>query len=1035
MEKCKRLLSMVMVVMLCLSLMPTSVLALDLSGVDILESVVAAVEASSDDSLADLWQDSELESEPEPESGPVSEPESTPEESLSEPEESAETDEPAEDVADTTNVSEIEILAPALNAGTASEITQQIVDTYTSIKSKAGLSSFSGYCGKFVNWTLVVLGINKSYVSGNGKDEYNNYCNLTQSSGGYPITAYSASDYTLEQALNAVCANGTRDVYNIVVGFEKGSTSTAGQTYGHTVFIHAILNGTIYYSESFKCGIGGTTHAEGTPITCSISTFSSYYQTGSFSKSQFEGLIQFGSSNSCNCTTDYAGQYTCTASSLYIRSGHGTSYSTLGTIPNGATVTVTKGDGTWAHIEYNGISGYAGMKYLSKISTIPAAPTVAAVKSTYKIEETSSITFNWSASEYATGYDYYLFEYSDEYPHFPSSILKKGSISNTSVTIPTSELGSGNYAFYVHSYNGNGVSGQSNWVRFDVYENYVPSKTVEYNGHTYVRYDYAVSWMFAKKLCEELGGHLVTVADPGENGVVCGLLDESTNIHCWIGLTDYTGENVNDQGTYGWITGEEMTWEFWFDGEPNGSYEGVDKEHFAEVKLASSGYYGWNDLANNSTEITSFILEIEPVEYTVSYDANGGTGAPVSQTKTHNVTLTLSDTTPTRDGYTFLGWSTNSAAISAEYKAGGGYTGNADVTLYAVWEKKTYTVSYDANGGSGAPDAQTKTYGTALTLSGIVPSRMGYTFLGWSTDSTATAEEYKSGSSYVANENVTLYAVWKANTYAVAYDANGGSGAPASQTKTHNVTLMLSDAMPTRDGYTFLGWATNSAATSAEYKAGGGYTGNADVILYAVWEKNAVVDTNAPRIVVSDASAAPGNTVNLTVTVENNPGIASFELTVVYDKEKLNWTGITQGDMEGTWDIAVGESALWVSAENLYEDGVVVLTLTFEVLAGAEGTASVTVAYDDGDIFDENENDVDFEITSGTIRIRSHVAGDVNGDGNVNNKDILRLMKYLKGKDVEVNEAALDINGDGNVNNKDLLRLMKYLKGKDVEIY
>lgn len=67
--------------------------------------------------------------------------------------------------------------------------------------------------------------------------------------------------------------------------------------------------------------------------------------------------------------------------------------------------------------------------------------------------------------------------------------------------------------------------------------------------------------------------------------------------------------------------------------------------------------------------------------------------------------------------------------------------------------------------------------------------------------------------------------------------------------------------------------------------------------------------------------------------------------------------------------------------------------------------------------------------------VSDYMLGDINGDGVVNNKDLTRLMKYLAGEDVVVNEAALDINGDGTVNNKDLTRLMKYLAGESVEIY
>ena len=70
---------------------------------------------------------------------------------------------------------------------------------------------------------------------------------------------------------------------------------------------------------------------------------------------------------SCNCSESYAGDYTCTANgNLYIRSGHGTGYSKLGSIPHGATVSVSKADGNWAHVSYNGIQGYASMSYLQK---------------------------------------------------------------------------------------------------------------------------------------------------------------------------------------------------------------------------------------------------------------------------------------------------------------------------------------------------------------------------------------------------------------------------------------------------------------------------------------------------------------------------------------------------------------------------------------------------------------------------------------------------------------------------------------------
>lgn len=94
---------------------------------------------------------------------------------------------------------------------------------------------------------------------------------------------------------------------------------------------------------------------------------------------------------------------------------------------------------------------------------------------------------------------------------------------------------------------------------------------------------------------------------------------------------------------------------------------------------------------------------------------------------------------------------------------------------------------------------------------------------------------YASGANYTANASDTLYAIWKVNTYTVEYDANGGTGAPANQTKTYGVTLKLSTAKPTRTNYNFLGWGTSAASTSVAYAPGADYTGNSAITLYAIW--------------------------------------------------------------------------------------------------------------------------------------------------------------------------------------------------------
>ena len=153
-----------------------------------------------------------------------------------------------------------------------------------------------------------------------------------------------------------------------------------------------------------------------------------------------------------------------------------------------------------------------------------------------------------------------------------------------------------------------------------------------------------------------------------------------------------------------------------------------------------------------------------------------------------------------------------------------------------------YTVKYNANGGTGIPEPQTKYSESVLTISSVKPNRVGYTFMGWATSSTATSALYQPGDRYTQNNNITLYAVWSPNQYFVYYDANGGNGAPQTQVKTHGITLVLSRTEPKRTGYTFKGWSINPAATSAMYQPGAKYTTDSRITLYAIWEKNSVSD-------------------------------------------------------------------------------------------------------------------------------------------------------------------------------------------------
>ena len=342
-----------------------------------------------------------------------------------------------------------------------------------------------------------------------------------------------------------------------------------------------------------------------------------------------------------------------------------------------------------------------------------------------------------------------------------------------------------------------------------------------------------------------------------------------------------------------------------------------------------------------------------------------------------------------------------------------------------------YTVSYDANGGTGAPSAQTKKYGTALTLSSTKPSRTGYTFLGWATSKTAASAQYQPGGSYTANAAVTLYAVWQVNTYTVSYDANGGTGAPSAQTKKYGTALTLSSTKPSRTGYTFLGWAASKTATSAQYQPGGSYTANAAVTLYAVWQQD--TPAYATSLTISKATASQGKEVSLDISIAGNTGLAAISFQITYDKTRLKLSGYEDGGLKD-WAVSVGESdsAVWLHEEGSTINGSI-LTLKFQVLEEAEdGLASVTLS--NVTAVDKDENIFGVSIVAGGVTVTNRIPGDINGDGVVNVVDCLRLKKYLAGFKVTIVEQNADVTGDGAVNVVDCLRLKKYLAGFKVEL-
>lgn len=229
-----------------------------------------------------------------------------------------------------------------------------------------------------------------------------------------------------------------------------------------------------------------------------------------------------------------------------------------------------------------------------------------------------------------------------------------------------------------------------------------------------------------------------------------------------------------------------------------------------------------------------------------------------------NNNIYINSATPVKKGCKFLGWST-SANGDVVYQPGAEYKNDQNggtVTLYAKWTTWKHTVTYDKNVPANSkktdvknmPGNQTKIYDQNLTLQSNVPTRIGYTFVKWTTNKDGTGTAYQPGSQYSYNRDsdggtVTLYAVWTPWKYTVRYDKNVPansssqtvSNMPADQTKTEEVNLTLSSNKPSRNGYIFNGWQAQINGKAVDYQPGATLSYDVDdkdgstIILKAQW--------------------------------------------------------------------------------------------------------------------------------------------------------------------------------------------------------
>ena len=312
---------------------------------------------------------------------------------------------------------------------------------------------------------------------------------------------------------------------------------------------------------------------------------------------------------------------------------------------------------------------------------------------------------------------------------------------------------------------------------------------------------------------------------------------------------------------------------------------------------------------------------------------------PHSDTAYSNHTIAISDIKAAADratvnsGYQIVGWSKEANANPTTWplNRAGTTACNKGNTIYLVAKNPnptptmyTYHLIHEFNYVGGTRwdiTATTAAESYQLDVNKGKPTRNGYSFAGWADKANAAAAKYFGGEQITLTKDSpskTIYAVWMP-VFELRYDANGGTGAPASQTYTalsptsNQVTFTVPDQTPTKADYTFKGWADSAAATTAQYQPGGPIAvkhENSPKTVYAVWEGSDPI----PVPSYDDLKSAIGQ-IQVKDVSTPSCGTENYDLIDNTQSEPFNWTKTARLDQPGKYDVTI-KTAPYVAKYN-----------------------------------------------------------------------------------------------------------------------
>ena len=506
--------------------------------------------------------------------------------------------------------------------------------------------------------------------------------------------------------------------------------------------------------------------------------------------------------------------------------------------------------------------------------------------------------------------------------------------------------------------------------------------TIQYNNHKYVRYDFPLNWTEAETFCKQQGGHLATITSEAENNAIKQLLENAAMDRYWIGA-----KRTNDK--WAWVSNEDFQYTNWYVNEPNNT---LGIENYLEIYNNT----GWNDNKNCRLANGGFICEIE----------NSDTKPKPTPTPTVKPTVTL---TPTETPYD--GLAVTAKKVTA--KAGSEVEIPISISKNPGIAGFKFKISYDKSVLIPISITKGSAFGNGTLNSNINQggdlSNLDEVTAYWSNPSNVSADGEMFTVKFKVSDNATD------GTYPITLTYEDGDitnqtfdninpkiiNGAVTLTKVKKGDIYEDGVVNTKDGVLLSQYLakwninfTENQMTAADVYEDGVVNTKDGVKLSQVlakWDNvtlSSEISASADGIAVSipNIDTNAGEYVDVPVTLSKNSGIAGFNFNINYDTSALTPVSITAGDIlsDGTFtsnllqDINLSHlecvTAYWNNPSNITDNGTL-FTIRFKVNENASGTLPITVTYNDGDICNQEFENVNADITNGAINVSASVAG------------------------------------------------------------